>query len=162
MTGRLALVLFCVSLGACAPLPTQRESSDPKKRELPPPPYKIVGRDPAFLALTEYKRGVARRIVQSNADTHAARLPEVMKSIVVLEITVDRTGQPTAISVYRSNGYVHLEERAAASVAKAAPFLPPAPAVLQGAGSVSFLETFLFRDDDFFQVRSLVPNEKLF
>ena len=28
----------------------------------------------------------------------------------------------------------------------------PAPALLHGAGSVSFLETFLFRDDDFFQL----------
>jgi hypothetical protein len=64
--------------------------------------------------------------------------------------------------VLRSNGYAHLEARALASVAKAAPFTPPAQVLLQGAGSVSFLETFLFRDDDFFQVRSLVPNEKLF
>jgi hypothetical protein len=71
--------------------------------------------------------------------------------------------------VYRSNGYTALEQRAAASVLKAAPFTPPAAAVLRGAPSVSFLETFLFRDDDFFQVRSLVPEswepsirEKLF
>ena len=73
-----------------------------------------------------------------------------------------RRGAPPRYRCIRSNGYVHLEQRALTSVVKAAPFTPPAPALLQGAGSVSFLETFLFRDDGFFQVRSLVPNEKLF
>ena len=158
----LAMIFSCASLGACAPLPTAQRDPVSDPRKLPPPPYKIVARDPAFLALTEYKRGVAHRIVQTSAQTYSEPLPEVMKSIVVLEITVDRGGRPTAISVYRSNGYVALEERALASVAKAAPFPPPAPAVLRGGASVSFLETFLFRDDDFFQVRSLVPNAKLF
>jgi len=57
---------------------------------------------------------------------------------VVLEITMDDAGRATAVSVYRSNGYAHLEERAAR-------------ALLDGAPSVTFLA-----------VRSLVPNEKLF
>jgi TonB family protein len=164
MTRRPALVLFCVSLGACAPLPTARNDPvpEPTKHEVPPPPYKIVARDPAYMALSQYKRGVAHRIVQKSADTYSQPMPEMMKSIVVLEITVDHAGRATAVSVYRSNGYAHLEKRALASVAKAAPFTPPAPALLYGSGSVSFLETFLFRDDDLFQVRSLVPNEKLF
>ena len=42
-------------------------------------------------------------------------------------------------------------------VVDAAPFAAPEAALLQGDGSVSFLETFLFRDDDSFQLRSLVP-----
>lgn len=138
-TRTLAVLVFFAVLGACAPAPVA-------------PP----------LSLKEYQQQVARRIVQATAQTYAAPLPEVMKSIVVLEITVDAAGQPTAVSVLRSNGYAHLDERALASVVKAAPFMPPTPALLQGTGSVSFLETFLFRDDDFFQVRSLVPNEKLF
>lgn len=57
---------------------------------------------------------------------------------MVLEITMDDAGRATAVSVYRSNGYAHLEERAAR-------------ALLDGAPSVTFLA-----------VRSLVPNEKLF
>jgi hypothetical protein len=40
-------------------------------------------------------------------------------------------------------------------VIDAAPFAAPAPALLQD-DAVSFLETFLFRDDDSFQLRSLV------
>jgi TonB family protein len=140
---RFLASLLAALLGACAPLP--------------PPPLK-----PPVPTMGEYKRDVAQRIVQVNAHTYSARPPEVLKSIVVLEITVDNAGQATAVSVYRSNGYAHLEERALASVAKAAPFTPPARALLDGAPSVTFLETFLFREDELFQVRSLVPNEKLF
>lgn len=164
-TRTLALIFTIASLGACGPLPTaQREPSspDPRKRSIPPPPYMISApkaiADPAFTTLNEYKRRVASRIVQASRETYSHPMPEMMKSIVVLEITVDRGGRPLEVSVYRSNGYASLERRAVASVVKAAPFTPPAPGLLQGAPSVSFLETFLFRDDDFFQVRSLVPN----
>ncbi len=136
--------LFLGLLGACALRPDAERTADPTRS-----------------SLDAYKRQVAHRIVQVNADTYSAPMPQVMKSVVVLEITVDDAGRPTAVSVYRSNGYADLEKRALATVAKAGPFAPPAPALLQGAASMSFLETFLFRDDDFFQVRSLVPNEKL-
>ncbi|HUQ76275.1 MAG TPA: energy transducer TonB [Burkholderiales bacterium] len=162
MAGTRTLTLVCLSasLGACAPLPTAQKNAW-QEPSLPPPPY--------IIALGDYKRLVADRIVQVSAETYSAPMPEMMKSIVVLEITVDRLGAPLGVSVYRSNGYRELEKRALASVVKAAPFAPPAPALLQGAQSVSFLETFLFRDDDLFQVRSLVPDtseaaglEKLF
>lgn len=156
----LGVVLLCALLAACAPLSTRTDSQE-RRRQLPPPPYAVVETktlpDPWFAALSEYKRGVADRIVRTNPDTYGDAIPDVMKSIVVLEITVDRAGRATDVSVYRSNGYLHLEERARASVVAAAPFAPPAPALLDGATSVSFLETFLFRDDDAFQVRSLVP-----
>ena len=111
--------------------------------------------------MADYKRDVAQRIVRVTPETYSAPLPEVMKSIVVLEITVDDAGRATA-SVLRSNGYAHLDQRALASVVKAAPFAPPASDLLQGAPTVTFLETFLFREDGLFQVRSLVSDEKLF
>ena len=137
----------------CAPVPTA-PPAPPAPSVLPP--YSIV--------LKDYKRSVADRIVQVSGDTYSQPLPEVMKSIVVLQISLDGKGEPAAVSVLRSNGYTHLEQRALASVAKAAPFAPPAATLLRGAATITFLETFLFRDDDFFQVRSLVPEgrEKLF
>jgi len=61
-----------------------------------------------------------------------------------------------AVSVFRSNGYPALAQRALDSVARAAPCAAPEPALLQAAGSLSFLETFFFRDDGSFQRRSLV------
>jgi protein TonB len=131
----LALAAIAALVGGCA--------------STPPPP------SPAQ-TLDDYKRGVAKRIAAANAANHGAPLPEVLKSIVVLEITVDDLGAPLTVSVDRTNGYPDLAQRALASVAKAAPFPPPEAALLQGAGSMSFLETFLFRDDDSFQLRSLV------
>ena len=107
--------------------------------------------------LDDYKRGVAQRIVAASDGTYSTPIPEALKSIVVLEITVDNTGAPLEVSVLRTNGHDALTERAIASVVDAGPFAAPEPALLQGDGSVSFLETFLFRDDDFFQLRSLVP-----
>jgi len=134
---KLASVAIAALLGGCA--------------ITPPAPLPSAAQ-----TLDGYKRDVAKRIAAANAETYSAPLPEVMKSIVVLEITVDGLGAPLKLSVYRSNGYPVLAQRALDSVAKAAPFAAPGPTLLQGAGSMSFLETFLFRDDDSFQLRSLV------
>ena len=107
--------------------------------------------------LNDYKLGVAKRIVEASRDTYSTPVPEMLKSIVVLEITLDHAGAPLEVTAFRSNGYEELTLRAITSVVDAAPFAAPAPALLQASGSVSFLETFLFRDDDTFQLRSLVP-----
>ncbi len=107
--------------------------------------------------LDGYKKLVARRIVQVHGYTYSEPMPEIMKSIVVLDITIDRLGRPVEVLVHRSNGYRQLEQRALESVVRAGPFAPPEPDLLEG-DAVSFLETFLFRQDDFFQVRSLVGN----
>lgn len=114
----------------------------------PPPPAPIPTVD-------EYKLGVAKRIVAASRDTYSTPVPPMLKSIVVLEITIDPAGAPLQVSALRTNGYEGLTRRAIASVVDAAPFAAPAPALLRG-GSLSFLETFLFRDDDAFQLRSLV------
>jgi TonB family protein len=105
--------------------------------------------------LDGYKKLVARRIVQAHRHTYSEPMPQIMKSIVVLDITIDRLGRPVEVLVHRSNGYRQLEQRALESVVRAGPFAPPEPELLEG-DAVSFLESFLFRQDDFFQVRSLV------
>jgi protein TonB len=137
---KLALAAIASWLGGCAIAP-------------PPAPSLVAPQ-----TLDDYKRGVAQRIAAANAASSSAPLPDVMKSIVVLEITVDDLGAPRTVSVLRTNGYPELARRALQSVAKAAPFAAPGPALLQGASSMSFLETFLFRADDSFQLRSLVAD----
>ena len=82
-------------------------------------------------------------------------LPEMFKSIVVLDITIGRDGALERVVVRRSNGFKQLEARALESVREAAPYAAPGLLVRHG-GSVSFLETFLFRADGRFQIRSLV------
>ena len=108
-----------------------------------------------------YKALVASEVWVRNAEVYAEPVPGMLKSIVVLEITIDRAGNPIDIAVYRSNGYKHLEARALESVVRAAPFPAPTAGVLDGPGCVTFLETFLFRADERFQLRSLVMSAAL-
>ncbi len=119
-----------------------------------PPAVVLASARPA--TLDDYKRRLAGRIIASSSKTFHEPLPRAMKSIVVLHIRVDSRGLPLRIAVFRSNGYRSLEQRAVASVVDAVPLPPPPGALLDNTKSVSFLETFLFRDDGLFQVRSLV------
>ena len=110
----------------------------------------------APLTLEAYKRSVAERIAHSSPDIFTEPMPDMFKSIVVLDITIDREGRLTKVSVSRSNGFKALENRAMDSVKRAAPFVAPAFSVRGRDGSVNFLETFLFRNDGRFRIRSLV------
>lgn len=123
--------------------------------ESPAPPVAAPVIPP--LTLEGYKKAVAERISGSSPDIFAEPLPEMFKSIVVLDITIDREGRLTQVSVRRSNGYQALERKAVESVKHAAPFGAPGFTVRGRDGSVRYLETFLFRDDGRFRIRSLEP-----
>ena len=126
----LALVL-----AACAP-----------RREAPPP----------FSELDAYKRIVALDILQHTPGTYCQPGEEMLKSVVILEIAIDAEGRLLDASVVRSNGHPELDKAALDTVTSAAPFAPPTAALVNGSASVKFLESFLFRDDECFQIRSLV------
>jgi len=166
MTNRaLAIgILSAAALAACALRP---ETPAMQPEVVPPGPVVSTPALPSrelprtrATTLDGYKMEVAQRIASSSPDLFADPLPEVLKSVVVLDISIDRAGSPQHISVRRSNGYRQPEQRAEASVRRAAPFTAPAPVLLRGASSVRFLETFLFRDDGRFQIRSLVETPR--
>jgi periplasmic protein TonB len=69
-------------------------------------------------------------------------------------VRIDAAGRPVRIGVLRSNGIRPLERRAIQSVRSAAP-LPIPRGARSGKGSTDIVETWLFRDDGRFQVRSL-------
>lgn len=121
-------------------------------KHLPPPGAQEGVNAPT---LAQYKRNAARRIVLTNPEWIADSLPPILTSVVVLDITVDRDGRPLIVSVRRSNGHSDLEQAAIASVRRAGPLPAPAPEILGGARTVSYVETWLFRADGRFQVRSL-------
>jgi len=168
MTNRaLAIgILSAAVLAACAPRPETPAMQPevvppgPVASTPAPPPRELPRATPRATTLEGYKMEVAHRIASSSPELFADPLPEVLKSVVVLDISIDRDGSPQQISVRRSNGFRQLEQRAEASVRRAAPFTAPAPALLRGASSVRFLETFLFRDDGRFQIRSLVETPR--
>ena len=149
---RTPAVVAVAVLAACA--------SPPAAPPAAPPPAAAAVLLPAPLpapTLDDYKRRLAGRIVAASAKAFHAPLPRIMRSIVVLHIRVDSRGRPLRIAVFRSNGYPGLEQRAVARVVDAVPRPAPPAALLEDGESLSFLETFLFRDDGLFQVRSLVP-----
>ena len=163
---RFGTMITCtVILAGCA---TQRAETPPIQPEVVPPgPVAKVPSVPApeprsstrATTLPAYKVEVAKQIASASTDLFSDPIPEVLKSIVVLDIRIGRDGAPQHVSVRRSNGFRQLEQRAESNVRKAAPFSAPAPEVLRGASSVQFLETFLFRDDGRFQILSLVEKK---
>ena len=151
---RAACIASAALISACG---TNRPS--PPAAQGPSAPTSAVAPAPQAqhpLTLEAYKKTVAERIARASPDIFAEPLPEMFKSIVVLDITIDREGRLSKVSVRRSNGYKALENRALESVKRAAPFVAPAFTVRGRDGSVNFLETFLFRDDGRFRIRSLI------
>ena len=155
------IAMLCATVAAGCGLRSQKTETPQSQPEVVPPGPVAKPTPPAQVtkratSLDGYKIEVARRIASASPDLFSDPLPDVLKSIVVLDIAIGRDGVPQQVSVRRSNGFRQLEQRAEASVRKAAPFSAPGPEVLRGASSVRFLETFLFRDDGRFQIRSLV------
>ena len=108
------------------------------------------------LTVDEYKKHAAQHIVAANAHVFAPSLPPILKSVVVLDITVDGEGNVTRLSLFRSNGWDDAEKAAMDSVRRAGKLPAPSRQVLAGQTSVRFLETWLVRSDNKFQVRSAV------
>lgn len=148
---RKTACLLLLLLGACAtqePAPSALPTADASQPRRAVPPVTSTNID-------AYKREVAQRIVSASEHVYDGPIQPMLKSIVVLDITIDRRGRLAAVTVRRSNGFRDLENRALESVRRAAPFAPP-PALGRRDASVRYLETFLFRDDGRFRVRSLV------
>lgn len=115
-----------------------------------------VGDRQAMNAFALYKKQVAQQIQRNSAHTFNGTLPPMLKSVVVLDITVAADGELRRVAVRRSNGFRQLERRAMDSVRRAGKLPAPTASLLQGRSQVSYLETWLFRADGRFQLRSLV------
>jgi TonB family protein len=153
------VIAAAMLISACAPqgrVALPPPAAPPAASPAAPPVAAPAPRPQAPGDVEAYKALVASEIWLRNAEVYSDPVPDMLKSIVVLEITIDRAGNPIDVSVYRSNGFKHLETRALESIVRAAPFPAPAAGVLEGPGCVTFLETFLFRADERFQLRSLV------
>jgi protein TonB len=106
-------------------------------------------------SLARYKHDVACRIhARNESHLYEGAPPPVLRSVVVLSLRVDSRGRPVRIGVVRSNGIRALERRAVQSVRAAAP-LPIPHAALLRRGAAEITETWLFRDDGRFQIRTL-------
>jgi TonB family protein len=109
------------------------------------------------VTVDDYKKHAAARVVALGEKEIADSLPPILKSVVVLDITVDAEGNVTRAVIWRSNGYKDLEQTALQSVRRVGKMPAPSAEVLKGQESVRFLETWLFRHDGGYHVRSVVP-----
>lgn len=149
-----ALGIAAILLAGCgAPTPPQA----PK----PAPPAPQVAPPGPSLALDRYKRDIAREILKASpASTFKGTPPHLLRAVVVLELTIDGNGAVKRVRTVRTPND-ELAAVATRSVRAAAP-LPAPPAELLRRGQLEVVETWLFRDDGRFQVRSLAePQARL-
>jgi protein TonB len=102
-----------------------------------------------------YKAEVARRVYDTSREqVFTGQPPPLLRSIVVVNVVIDENGQLVSARVYRDNGDVEMRNAALSSLKRATPLPRPTRAVLRGR-QVEYLESWLFRRDGKFQVRSL-------
>ncbi|HTO49775.1 MAG TPA: TonB family protein [Burkholderiales bacterium] len=145
-----------------APPAATQDQAAPAKPQLAPSP--LAAASPSITPfqskatnIDDYKKQAAGYIIGFSKSELATSLPPILKSVVVLDITVDAQGNVTRAAVWRSNGYEDLERIALASVKRAGRLPAPSPEVLKGQESVRYLETWLFRHDGRYHLRSVVP-----
>jgi protein TonB len=154
-----ALAIFAAAwLSACS----LQHNAAPEPSVMPAGPAAPVAAAPEAATppskawtLNGYKKDAALWISNANRKNLFEGVPPpILKSVVVLLIVIDADGQPTQVKVLRSNGYTDLEKIAVQSVHRAAP-LPHPNRLIVHHGGVEYTETWLFRDDGRFQIRTL-------
>jgi protein TonB len=118
---------------------------------------RLAPRDPT---LDEWKQRAAERIHEvSRAQLFEGRPEHLLRAVIVVEATVDRQGKVMRSRVMRSPGIATLDGIALRSLQNASP-LPAPPAALTAKGPLVYHETWLFRKDGRFQLRTLaLPQE---
>lgn len=118
-------------------------------------------RPSAALSEADWRRALAQHILTVNKDrVFEGRPPHPLKAVVVLDLAVGADGRIQSASVMRAPQHARDLGAVAVRTAQAASPLPPPPRALLGRGSsVRFTETWLFRQDDRFQLRTLAQNQ---
>ncbi len=159
---RLALAAIVVALamvGCASPPPPARPAPAPAPAA-PASQVKPTPEPPRTEA--HWRRAVAQRIQAVNAaKVFDGRPPHPLKAVVVLELTVAADGRLQRIGVLRTPAHAReLGDEAIRTVHAAAP-LPAPPRALLSHGNLRFTETWLFRDDNRFQLRTLALEQLL-
>ena len=116
------------------------------------PKVRLAALDPA---LEDWKRTAAEKVYAVNRTQLFEGRPEhLLRAVIVVEVTVDREGRVTRSKILRSPGIASLNSVALGSLKAASP-LPAPPSKLVARGPLIFSETWLFRKDGRFQLRSL-------
>lgn len=118
---------------------------------------RLATRDPA---LDRWKRAAAERIYEKNRELlFEGRPHHLLQAVIVVEVTVDKSGNVARSKIVRSPGIASLNNMALRTLKTASP-LPAPPAALVAKGPVVYWETWLVNNDSRFQLRTLaMPQE---
>ncbi len=167
LQGLAALLLAACTTRSPVPAPDvpASEAHAPLAGSVPGSPAAEAGKPPEeslpvvtplqpIATLEDYKRAAAQKIMQASREhLFEGAPPPMLKSVVVLTIAVNAEGRIASLRVMRGNGHRSLERLAMQSVEAALP-LPPPGRLAPHRGPMEFSETWLFRDDGRFQLRS--------
>ena len=118
---------------------------------------RLASRDPA---LEQWKRQVAEHIHSANArQLFEGRPHHLLQGVIVVDVTVDRSGKVTRSKIVRSPGIARLDSMVQASLKTASPLPAPPPAIVK-TGAITYSETWLFTNDSKWRLRTLtLPQE---
>ena len=118
---------------------------------------RLAARDPA---LEQWKRQAAERIHSANApQLFEGRPHHLLQGVIVVDVTVDRSGKVTRSKIVRSPGIARLNDVVLASLKTASPLPAPPPALVK-TGAITYSETWLFTNDSRWRLRTLtLPQE---
>jgi protein TonB len=113
---------------------------------------RLASRDPA---LEQWKRHAAEHIHSANArQLFEGRPHHLLQGVIVVDVTVDRSGKVTRSKIVRSPGIARLDSMVLASLKSASPLPAPPPAVIK-TGAITYSETWLFTNDSKWRLRTL-------
>ena len=144
-----------------APAPGAAQSAPPTPPAASGPSIgagpRLAPRDPA---LEQWKRQAAERIHAANApQLFEGRPHHLLQGVIVVDVTVDRSGKVTRSKIVRSPGIARLNDAVLASLKTASPLPAPPPALVK-AGAITYSETWLFTNDSKWRLRTLtLPQE---
>ncbi len=164
LAAAIAAVAGCTSAptsqpAAPAPIVAAPASSPVTPQAVPAPGAgpRLAARDPA---LELWKRQAAERIHAANSkQLFEGRPHHLLQGVVVVDVTVDKSGQVTRSKIVRSPGIARLDNVVQASLKSASPLPAPPPALLK-TGAITYSETWLFTNDSKWRLRTLtLPQE---
>lgn len=158
LTIRIAALLAPLLLVACQKAPRRETPAPPAITPVAPShiPETAPARRPNLDTLDGYKIAFAEQVVAANPSlVFSGSLPPMMRSIVVLDISIDKDGDLKRVFVHRSRNN-EASQLAVGAVKRAEKTFPkPGKLLPNKRKTLDFSETFLFDDQFKFQLRTL-------
>lgn len=151
----MAILVAAGLIAGCASRPAETPGTSADKASRVERRAAVAERESNAASVDAYKRELALRISEMNADkVHDGRPQALLRSVVVLRYTVDARGNLVRSEIMRSNRDRETETIALAALRNSAPFPKPAAHLLK-RGQLELAETWLFNNDGRFQLRTI-------